>query len=259
MLTPCQKCLRSFLTLPSAFILSDFVDYTEFSEVSDSFQIFFQIASASTILRILEDERYIGSYVIGKRAVLEMGGTRSRMKDRDKWYIIPDHHPAIVEKSVFEKVQASQLRFSQPNKKKRDYPLKGKAFCGCCGHALSRTIQKTSYYYCRHSEADEESRCHKMRINAVELEKAVFITLKKQMEAAANLNPDGTVRLDAAAPERSEYEQQIEALQDGKRLAVYLLLKVFSIYTTVYSDVSFFSHFLIQFFDDSICLRLGYS
>lgn len=34
MLTPCQKCLRSFLTLPSAFILSDFVDYTEFSEVS---------------------------------------------------------------------------------------------------------------------------------------------------------------------------------------------------------------------------------
>lgn len=176
------------------------------------------IWSPSTVLRILEDERYIGSYVIGKRAVLEVGGTRSRMKDRDKWYIIPDHHPAIVEKSVFEKVQTSQLRFSQPNKKKRDYPLKGKAFCGCCGHALSRTMQKTSYYYCRHSEADEESRCHKMRINAVELEKAVFITLKKQMEAAASLNPDGTVRLEAAAPERSEYEQQIEELQDGKRL-----------------------------------------
>ena len=34
MLTPSQKCLRSFLTLPSAFILSDFVDYTEFSGVS---------------------------------------------------------------------------------------------------------------------------------------------------------------------------------------------------------------------------------
>ena len=176
------------------------------------------IWSPSTVLRILEDERYIGSYVIGKRAVLEVGGTRSRMKDRDKWYIIPDHHPAIVEKSVFEKVQASQLRFSQPNKKKRDYLLKGKAFCGCCGHALSRTMQKTSYYYCRHSEADEESRCHKMRINAVELEKAVFITLKNQMEAAASLNPDGTIRMEAAAPERSEYEQQIEELQDGKRL-----------------------------------------
>ena len=145
------------------------------------------IWSTSTILRILEDERYTGVYVIGKRAVLEVGGTRSRLKDRESWYIIPDHHPAIIEKAVFDTVQASQLRFSQPNKKKRDYPLKGKAFCGCCGHALSRTMQKTSYYYCRHSEADEESRCHKMRLNAAELEQAVFLTLKKQMEAAAPL------------------------------------------------------------------------
>ena len=40
------------------------------------------IWSSSTVLRILEDERYIGSYVIGKRAVLEVGGNRSRLKDR---------------------------------------------------------------------------------------------------------------------------------------------------------------------------------
>ncbi|MFR8006572.1 MAG: recombinase family protein, partial [Dysosmobacter welbionis] len=171
----------------------------------------------STILRILEDERYTGVYVIGKRAVLEVGGTRSHLKDRESWYIIPDHHPAIVEKAVFDTVQASQLRFSQPNKKKRDYPLKGKAFCGCCGHALSRTMQKTSYYYCRHSEADVESRCHKMRLNAAELEQAVFLTLKKQMEAAAPFAPDGSLRVDASVPERAEYEQQIETLQDGKR------------------------------------------
>ena len=48
------------------------------------------IWSASTILRILEDERYTGVYMIGKRAVLEVGGTRSRLKDRESWYIIPD-------------------------------------------------------------------------------------------------------------------------------------------------------------------------
>ena len=77
-------------------------------------------------------------------------------------------------------------------------------------------MQKTSYYYCRHSEADEESRCHKMRLNAAELEQAVFLTLKKQMEAAAPLAPDGTLRVDASVPERAEYEQQIETLQDGK-------------------------------------------
>ena len=37
------------------------------------------------------------------------------------------------------------------------------------------------------------------------------------MEAAAPLAPDGTLRVKASVPERAEYEQQIEALQDGKR------------------------------------------
>ena len=31
------------------------------------------------------------------------------------------------------------------------------------------------------------------------------------------LAPDGTLRVDTSVPERAEYEQQIEALQDGKR------------------------------------------
>ena len=97
--------------------------------------------SSSTVLRILEDERYIGSYVIGRRAVIEVGGTRSRRKDRDEWIIIPNHHPAIVDKELFEKVQAVQRRFSLPNKKTREYPLKGKVYCGCCDHALSRIAQ----------------------------------------------------------------------------------------------------------------------
>ena len=175
------------------------------------------IWSGSTVLRILEDERYIGSYVIGKRAVLEVGGNRSRLKDREKWYIIPDHHPAIIDKETFDKVQATQSRFSQPNKKKRDYPLKGKAFCGCCNHALSRTMQKTSYYYCRHSEADEASRCYKMKVNAVELEQAVFQILKTQLAVSLPLNADGTVHMGAVISERSEYEKQIEVLQDSKQ------------------------------------------
>ena len=85
------------------------------------------IWSASTILRILEDERYTGVYVIGKRAVLEVGGTRSRLKDRESWYIIPDHHPAIVEKAVFDTVQASQLRFFPAQQKKAGLPAEGQS------------------------------------------------------------------------------------------------------------------------------------
>ncbi len=79
-------------------------------------------------------------------------------------------------------------------------------------------MQKTSYYYCRHSEVmDEESRCHKMRLNAAELEQAVFLTLKNRWKPPRRLPPDGTLRVDSSVLERAEYEQQIETLQDGKR------------------------------------------
>ena len=170
----------------------------------------------STVLRILEDERYIGTYVIGKRAVLEVGGNRSRLKDRDKWYIIPDHHPAIVDPATFEQANAKQLRYPQPNKQKRDYPLKGKIFCGCCGHSLSYSCRKTPYYYCRHSDADENKPCYKMRYDAKALEQAVFTTLKTQMDV---LGSDGIQRAtlgNAVVSQHSEYEHQVNALEESK-------------------------------------------
>lgn len=173
--------------------------------------------SSSTVLRILEDERYIGSYVIGRRAVIEVGGTRSRKKDRDKWFIIPDHHPAIVDKELFEKVQAVQRRFSLPTKKTREYPLKGKVYCGCCDHALSRIAQKRPFYMCRHSTADVNSRCRDVRADVAGLEEAVLLTLKKQLEILLPVHKDGTIHLEATAAKCSEYEKQLEALRDQKQ------------------------------------------
>ncbi len=63
-------------------------------------------------------------YVIGKRAVTEIGGHRIRLKDESEWYKIPDHHPAIVSKELFEQAKAGIRRFSIPNKKQHDYPLR---------------------------------------------------------------------------------------------------------------------------------------
>ena len=168
----------------------------------------------STILRMLEDERYIGTYVIGKRAVMEVGGNRRRMKERDKWYIIPDHHPAIVDPATFEQSKEKQIRYPQPTKKPRDYPLKRKVFCGCCGHALYRTFAKTSYYYCRHSGADENLPCHRMRCEVLGLEQAVFDTLKAQMDIL--LSEDGAASPAKIVAERPAYECQIEAMGDEK-------------------------------------------
>ena len=171
----------------------------------------------TTIGRLLSDERYTGTYIIGKRAVLEVGGNHSRLKDRSKWYIIPDHHPAIVEKALFDQVQETVRRFSQPHKKQRDYLLKGIVFCGCCEHALSYTAYKNAYFSCRHSKADIYSPCHGLKIYAKELEHVIFQTLKAQLEAVLSIHANGRICLDAVTTERTEYKKQMEALEDSKQ------------------------------------------
>ena len=169
------------------------------------------------IVRYLADERYTGTYIIGKRTVLEVGENNSRFKDRSKWYIIPDHHPAIVDKALFDKVQETVRRFSQPHKKQRDYLLKGIVFCGCCDHALSYVANKQPYFHCRRSQAAENGPCHDLKVDALELEQVIFQTIKAQLEAVLSIRMDGSISLDTVVAERTEYEKQIEALEDSKQ------------------------------------------
>ena len=56
--------------------------------------------------------------------------------------------------------------------------MKGKIYCGCYDHALSRTIRKNTFYMCRHSFPNENRRCYNLRIDATELEQVVFQTVK---------------------------------------------------------------------------------
>lgn len=171
----------------------------------------------STVLHILEDERYIGTYVIGKRSVIEVGGNRSRIKDRDKWYIIPDHHQPIVDGETFRQAQEAVRRNPGLKKKVRTYPLRGKVFCGCCGHALARTSGGPTKYYCRYAEVSEDLSCHGLRVDAGELERAVLDTLQKQMDVIAEPGKDAAACLSALQTRQAEYQAQAEVLQDGKR------------------------------------------
>ena len=170
--------------------------------------------SSSTVLRMLEDQRYIGTYVIGKRKVQEIGSRRMKLKDESEWFKIPDHHPAIVSKELFEKANASIRRFSLPNKKRRDYLLRGKVFCGCCDHAMS--LRNGAWFYCRHSEVAENLPCHGVRVKMADLEQAVFETIRAQMCPALGID-SGKDKLDLQTVQQAEHEDKLRSIQDSKR------------------------------------------
>ena len=64
----------------------------------------------------VEDERYIGTYVIGKRAVTEIGGHRIRLKDESEWYKIPDHIRRLSAKSYSSRQKPAYAAFLSQTK-----------------------------------------------------------------------------------------------------------------------------------------------
>lgn len=172
----------------------------------------------STVIKILDDERYTGTYIMGKREVTEVGGHRLRMKDESQWIKIPDHHPAIISKELFDQVQTRRARFKCP-KNTRTYPLRGKVYCGCCRHAMQRTDNKNRVFQCRHSKVDESAPCHGLTVKEAELEGMLYEVLAKQAQVILNIaDLSNAGRLDVQLAEQAEYDKQIENYLDQKRV-----------------------------------------
>lgn len=177
-----------------------------------------RIWQRSTVLRILSDERYTGTYVIGKREVTEIGSQRVRMKDESEWVKIPGHHPAIVSKELFQQVQGRLRHFKSVKKNVHLYPLRGKVFCGCCHHALTRTNTKGPVFLCRYTHVDPSAACHGMKILESELEEMLCTILSKQAQVILNIDSVAEAgTLDIQLAKQAEYAAKVEAYMEHKR------------------------------------------
>lgn len=171
------------------------------------------------MVHILDDERYTGTYIIGKREVTEVGGHRVRMKDESQWVKIPDHHQAIISRELFDQVQAQRPRFKCPKKNARAYPLRSKVFCGCCGHAMPRRATKTATFFCRYTLVNEAADCHGLTVTEAELEGMLYEILSKQAQVILNVADLANAgKLDVQLVRQAEYSKRIESCLDQKRV-----------------------------------------
>ena len=178
-----------------------------------------QIWQRSTIRNILLDERYIGTYVMGRKQVVEVGSSRVRNRDESEWFRIPDHHPAIISKELFQRVQELKPKKRCIKKNVHLYPLRGKVFCGCCGHAMPRNPSKSHFFVCKHTEVDQSAACHGLRIAEKDLEAILYEIISKQAQVILNVeNISNASLLDAKIAKLTEYGQRVESCLDRKRV-----------------------------------------
>lgn len=140
--------------------------------------------STTKILRILRDERYTGTYVMGKTEVVTVGSHNTKAKDRSQWHIIPDHHPALIEKEVFLEIQEMFPLHSMSKKEVISYPLKSKVVCGHCRHLMQRKRHVNPVFFCRTSANMKGITCSDLEISEQELEEVVFISMKNHIVLA---------------------------------------------------------------------------
>lgn len=117
---------------------------------------------------------------------------------------------------MFEQVQAQLQHFKSEKKNIKEYPLRGKVFCGCCNHAMRRG-KKDPEYSCHYTRIADNFGCNGLSISEKELESLLFEVISKQAEVILGFDSIPTMReLQTRLAEQSEYERLIRSCKDGK-------------------------------------------
>lgn len=132
----------------------------------------------ASICRILKNPIYIGDIVQGKYKSDGIHG-KHRSTPKEKWIIHHNHHEAIIDRDLFEKVQWYKPK--KPKCEKTDsHPLTGKVICGMCGRSLIYRDGFNPYFYCRTKYSSHLKSCD-WKWNVMFLEQAVLFRLQERI------------------------------------------------------------------------------
>lgn len=97
-----------------------------------------------SIHRILNNQIYMGRMVGRKRLPMVPFGKASRKINDDERIITDDAQPAIISKKLYEAAQAN-LKHKTGSRARREYALRSKVFCSCCGYRMRRSNHMAAY------------------------------------------------------------------------------------------------------------------
>ena len=97
--------------------------------------------NATTICNMLKNEVYIGNTVQNKVSVVSYKVKKLRKVEKENYIKVNDTHEAIIDKDIFEKVQAIHKERSKKVIKQYDYLLRGLLYCKHCRMANANCIK----------------------------------------------------------------------------------------------------------------------
>lgn len=106
--------------------------------------------NSTTILRMVQNEKYIGDVLLGKWYTVDPITQRTiRNFGEQEQYYVENHHEGIIDRDLFDKVQEIKNKRAKPqkytggekrNKFSRQYAFSSITKCGFCGSRIERRV-----------------------------------------------------------------------------------------------------------------------
>ena len=138
---------------------------------------------------MLVNEMYIGNMVQGKYGSVSYKTKQNRPRPRSQWYIVEGTHEAIIDRELWDTVQALIAERAKPFSTGETGLFARKARCRGCGAAMrSRKMSDGRRYLCCASRYVSKDACEGAFISVAKLEQAVLEELR--LLCAAYLDRD---------------------------------------------------------------------
>lgn len=139
---------------------------------------------------LLKNEKYIGVLTYGK-VEKRPDGSRNSHSTAQEMLRIEDALPAIIDRETWDKVQERLKKNKREQSGRppevRDYPLKGKVFCGECKNAMIVTRSNGRYYYYACGSKQRKGDCKNTPIRVDLLERYVADAVRELMGTPGNM------------------------------------------------------------------------
>ena len=130
----------------------------------------------ATILKIVNNETYLGKLISGKRRRLSFKSKRVINQPEDKWIVIENVHPALISQELWDDAHKALSSRKRENHSGFDNIFAGLLKCDKCGYALSIASPgyEKGFYMCNTYRKKGPLRCSKHYIKYSEIYEAVL-------------------------------------------------------------------------------------
>ena len=143
---------------------------------ASNFSTQYGIWGISTVKRILNNEAYVGTLIQGREKKVSYKSKKVVIAPEDEWVVIKNNHEAIIDLSIFNRVQ--QLMKSKRtvssnlgSDKRKAHCLAGKVKCKDCGSSMIKTggysPNRQTYIRCQLANKTRNKECtsHTVSLN----------------------------------------------------------------------------------------------